>query len=146
MSIESQLREKLKKIESLFSGATTTGEREAAEAALDRVRSRLAAMEKEDPPIEMRFALPDPWSRQLFLALSRRYGLRPFRYPRQRRSSIMVRLPETFLNQVLWPECAEMERTLRAYLDEITQKVIREEVYGDTSEAPEVAKALSGDL
>lgn len=146
MSIESQLREKLRKIESLFAGATTTGEREAAGAALERVRKRLTTMEEEDPPIEMRFALPDPWSRHLFLALSRRYGLRPFRYPRQHRSSIMLRIPDKFLNQILWPEFRDMDRTLRAYLEEITQKVIREEVYGDTSEAPEVAKALSGEL
>ena len=36
MSIESQLREKLRKIEALFAGAGTEGERLAAEAALER--------------------------------------------------------------------------------------------------------------
>ena len=41
MSTESQLREKLRKIEALFAGAGTTGERLAAEAALERVRARL---------------------------------------------------------------------------------------------------------
>ncbi len=57
----------------------------------------------------------------------------------------MLRVPETFLDQVLWPEFKELDRTLRAYLDQITQQVIQEEVYGDTSEAPEVAiKALAG--
>ena len=35
MSTESQLREKLRKIEALFAGAGTAGERLAAEAALD---------------------------------------------------------------------------------------------------------------
>jgi hypothetical protein len=40
MSTESQLREKLRKIEALFAGAGTAGERLAAEAALDRVRVR----------------------------------------------------------------------------------------------------------
>jgi hypothetical protein len=40
MSIESQLREKLRKIEALFAGASTVGERLAAEAALERVRAR----------------------------------------------------------------------------------------------------------
>jgi hypothetical protein len=34
ISIESQLREKLRKIETLFAGASTAGERLAAEAAL----------------------------------------------------------------------------------------------------------------
>ena len=42
MSTESQLREKLRKIEALFAGAGTAGERLAAEAALERVRARLA--------------------------------------------------------------------------------------------------------
>jgi hypothetical protein len=42
MSTESQLREKLRKIEALFAGAGTTGERLAAEAALERVRARLS--------------------------------------------------------------------------------------------------------
>ena len=41
MSTESQLREKLRKIEALFAGAGTAGERLAAEAALERVRARL---------------------------------------------------------------------------------------------------------
>jgi hypothetical protein len=43
MSTESQLREKLRKIEALFAGAGTAGERLAAEAALERVRARLVA-------------------------------------------------------------------------------------------------------
>ena len=43
MSIESQLRDKLRKIETLFAGASTAGERLTAEAALERVRTRLAA-------------------------------------------------------------------------------------------------------
>src|ERR1700733_6622057 len=41
MATESQLREKLRKIEALFAGAGTEGERFAAEAALERVRERL---------------------------------------------------------------------------------------------------------
>jgi hypothetical protein len=44
MSIESQLREKLRKIEALFAGAGTAGERLAAEAALERVRARLGEL------------------------------------------------------------------------------------------------------
>jgi hypothetical protein len=91
MSIESQLREKLRKIEALFTGASTAGERLAAEAALERVRSRLAELGQRDPPIEMQFSVPDRWSRHLFLALCRRYGLAPYRYHRQRRNTIMVR-------------------------------------------------------
>jgi hypothetical protein len=77
MSIESQLREKLRKIEALFAGAGTTGERLAAEAALERVRARLTELGHKDSPVEMQFSMPDQWSRHLFLALCRRYGLSP---------------------------------------------------------------------
>ncbi|HSV22101.1 MAG TPA: hypothetical protein VLJ17_03635, partial [Xanthobacteraceae bacterium] len=85
MSIESQLREKLRKIEALFAGAGTAGERLAAEAALERVRARLAELGRRDPPVEIQFSMPDQWSRHLFLALCRRYGLKPYRLHRQRR-------------------------------------------------------------
>ena len=39
---EGQLRERLRKIEALFAGAATPGERLAAEAALARIKGRLA--------------------------------------------------------------------------------------------------------
>jgi hypothetical protein len=88
---EAALRDKLRKIETLFAGAATAGERAAAGSAADRIRARLQREEKREKPVEMRFSVPDPWSRHLFIALCRRYGLRPCRYPRMRRQSVMVR-------------------------------------------------------
>jgi hypothetical protein len=120
MSTESQLREKLRKIEALFAGAGTTGERLAAEAALERVRARLSELGRRDPPVEMQFSMPDQWSRHLFLALCRRYGLSPYRLHRQRRNTVMVRAPRGFVDQVLWPEFGELDRALQAYLHEVT--------------------------
>src|SRR3979490_1524974 len=141
MSTESQLREKLRKIEALFAGAGTTGERLAAEAALERVRERLAELGRQDPSIEMQFSMPVQWSRHLFLAF-RRYGMRPYRYYRQRGNTVMVRAPKRFLDQVLWPEFSELDQALQAYLHQVTLRVIREEVYADASEAQEVFEAL----
>ena len=138
MTPEQLLREKLRKIEALFAGAATQGERVAAGAAAERIRNRLglaAGMEKE---IEMKFSISDVWSRQLFVALCRRYGLRPFRYRRMHRQSIIIRAPKTFVEQVLWHEFEELSTALIAYLSEITEKVIREEVHGETGEADEV--------
>jgi hypothetical protein len=79
MSTESQLREKLRKIEALFARAGTAGERLVAEAALDRVRARLDELSRQDQSIEMQFSMPDQWLLH-FLALCRRYGMRPYRY------------------------------------------------------------------
>jgi len=142
MSTESQLRDKLRKIEALFAGAGTSGERLAAEAALERVRARLTELRRQDPPAELQISLSDQWSRRLFLALCRRYGLEPYRYHRQRRTTLMVRAPRRFFDQVLWPEFSELDRALQAYLHEVTLRVIREDVYADASEAREVPESL----
>ena len=138
MTPEEQLREKLRKIEALFAGAATAGERMAAGAAADRIRERLEQAASTEKEIEVKFSIPDIWSRQLFVALCRRYGLRPYRYPRMHRQSILVRAPKSFLEQVLWPEFEELNAALTAYLAEITEKVIREEVHGETGDADEV--------
>ena len=86
----------------------------------------------------MRFSLPDPWSRQLFIALARRYGLRPYRYRRQRRTTIMLTAPQSFLDQILWREFVQINEALTEYLADITEKIIRNEIYGETGEADEV--------
>ena len=144
VSTEQELREKLRKIAALFEGATSAGEREAAEAALNRVRAALSAAEKTEQSIEMSFRLPDPWKRRAFLALCRRYGLRPYRYPRQRYSTIQVRSPRSFINRTLWPEYLEISRALDEYLREATERIIREEVFADADEAEEQTQAGAG--
>jgi hypothetical protein len=118
MSIESQLREKLRKIDALFAGAGTARERLAAEAALERVRERLTELARQDSSIEMRFLMPDQWSRHLFLALWRRYGMKPYRYYRQRQvpfcrlleSRIWTYLPDTrFILRLEFEEILRMQ-------------------------------------
>ena len=72
----------LRKVEALFFGATTAGEREAAGAAAERLKAKLDEASRSDPLIEMKFTMPDQWSVRLFIALCRRYGFRPFRFAR----------------------------------------------------------------
>ena len=135
MTSESELRDKLRKIEALFAGAGTAGEKAAAGAAAERIKSRLKNAEKSEKSIETKFSIPDPWSRQLFSALCRRYGLKPFRYRRQHRQTIMVKAPTSFVEGVLWPEFKELDAALVAYLSDITDRLIREEVHKEASEA-----------
>ena len=137
MATEQQLREKLRKISALFEGAKTFGERQAAEAAIARVKQALAAINQIERPVEMQFRLPDQWQRRLFTALCRRYGLEPYRYMRQRRTTVMVRVPRSFVDTTLWPEYMEIKKALDEYLTEATERIIREEVYRDIGEAPE---------
>jgi hypothetical protein len=139
MTTEEKLREKLRKISALFEGAKTIGERQAAEAAIARIKEAFAATAQTEQPIEVRFTLPDRWQRRLFMALCRRYGLEPYRYMRQRYSTVMVRAPKSFVDATLLPEFVQIKAAPDEYLNEATELIIRQEVYRDTREAPERA-------
>lgn len=141
---EAQLRDRLRKIEALFAQAGTAGERDAAGAARERIRARLAELGRRDPAVELQFSLPDPWARRLFLALARRYGLQPYRYPRQRYSTVVMRAPRSFVEEVLMPEFRQSNEALQAYLTDVTLRVIREAVHADAEEAAEMPPALPG--
>ncbi|WP_257459291.1 hypothetical protein [Archangium lipolyticum] len=123
---EESLRRKLAAIEALFAGATTTGEREAAEAARERILARLKAATETQPAVEYKFSLADEWQRRLFVALLRRYGLEPYRYRGQRYTTVMVRVPKRFVDETLWPQYQQLAATLRGWLDEVAERVIRE--------------------
>ena len=144
MTEEQKLIEKLQRIEALFAGATTKGEKVAAANALERIRERLKDVQKLDPPVEYKFTLSDVWSKKLFLALLRRYGIQPYRYHRQKHTTIMARVPVSFVNDTLWPEFQELNQTLCSYLDEVTNRVITTGIYADSSEAEVRQELLSG--
>jgi hypothetical protein len=137
MTTEAELREKLRKVYALFEGATTAGEREAAAAAISRVRQALAAAQPRERPVEFKFSLPDLWQRRLFTALCRRHGLDPYRYKGQRYTTVMVRAPASLVEGVLWPEFREIKLLLDEFLNEATERFIREEVYGNDVEPQE---------
>lgn len=134
-SDEAVLRDKLRKIEALFAGAGTPGERAAAGAAAERIRAKLRDVGRRERSVETRFTVPDPWSRQLFIALCRRYGVTPFRYPRMRRQSLVIKAPRSFVDDTLWPEFTEIDSALKTYLAAVTDRVIREEVFNDPRDA-----------
>lgn len=152
---ERELIDKLKRIQALHRGATTEGERIAAERAYERVHHRLEQHRSQKPqakPVspspsagrqgsstaavsEFQFSLSDRFSRRLFTALARRHGLRPFRYKRQRSTTVMLRASPQFIDDVFWPEFEQLGDTLDRYLDQITDRVIAQAVHGDASEA-----------
>jgi hypothetical protein len=138
---EAKLIDKLVKIEALIAGAATTGERIAATEAKRKITERLATLSRKDPPVEYRFTLADTWSRRLFLALLRRYALTPYRYPGQRRTTVMVKVSRTFVTEVLWPQFEQISAVLRDYLDDVTARVVAQVIHDDCSDAPETGDA-----
>jgi hypothetical protein len=138
MTSEDRLREKLHKIEALYAGATTAGENPP------QVRPRNASGVSSRPPARRskpkssKFSIPDPWSRQLFIALCRGYGMKPFRYSRMHRQTVIVRAPASFVQMTLYPEFEELSHALTTHLDDITKRINREEVHEATQDAEEI--------
>jgi hypothetical protein len=137
---EEKLIHKLRLIESLFAGGATEGEKVAAEQAKDRILERLKQWGKTDPPVEYRFTMADMWSRKVFVALLRRYGIHPYRYSGQRYTTVMANVSRGFVNETLWPEFQEIFETLQNYLSDITDRVVHQVIHQDHSEAEIVEK------
>ena len=55
----------------------------------------------------------------------------------------MAAVPRRFLDETLWPEFLELNRELQAYMNDLTDRVIREGVDSDDSE-PEIREQLPG--
>lgn len=115
---------KLRKVEALRHRGATKGERAAAEAAHKALLERLERLREAAPPVEQKFTFADSWSRRLFMALCRHFGLEPYRYKGQRYTTVMLRAPEKFVDEELWPMFLEYSEILRDHLDEVTQQVI----------------------
>ena len=127
------LLERLRKVEALYAGATSPGERAAAAAAAARLTERLQQSESERE-VEWRFSLPDPWKRRLFMALCRKHKLEPYRYYRQRRVTLMVRASPALLECVVLPEFEQFSALLGSYLEDVTTRVLREVLKQDDVE------------
>jgi len=130
-----RLIEKLRKIEALHSGATTAGERHAAAHARDRVAERLATTSAPEPNKEYKFCLENTWSRKLLIAMLRRDGYRPYRYRRQRYTTVMVRLPAPAA-EALWAEYQALDHALCGHLDDLAERVIAATVSPEAADLP----------
>lgn len=133
---------KLRKVEALRDGAATDGEQQAADQAHQTLLRRLEELRDTESAVEYKFTFQDPWSHRLFLAVCRYYGLRPYRYKNQRHTTVMLRVPESFVDDTLWPMFEQYDDILQDYLREQTEKVI-ERVFDDDASGPDVVESLT---
>lgn len=93
----------------------------------ERALARLAEIRRSEQPEECQISISDPWAGSLLLALLHDWKLEPYRYARQRPTTVMVLVPPTFAREVLMPELdrltaiagERLKRTTRALLAEI---------------------------
>ena len=128
-----ELLEKIKRIEALIEGSKTEGEKNAAILAKSRVNKRLVEEEKMQVE-EYTLYTPGTWHKRLLLAICRKYGVRPYRYKRQKYTTVMVMANANFVNDVIWKEYLEYSGHLEKLVEEITDSIIKKIHQGDEEE------------
>lgn len=118
------LLDKIKKIEALIEGASTSGEKSAAISAKERILNKHPHLEIYKDPKEYSLRTRGEWDKKLLLAICRKYGIKPYRYKRQKYTTVMVNINEEFLNEVLWKEYTEYSNHLNKLIKEITDDLI----------------------
>ncbi|MFZ4098769.1 MAG: hypothetical protein ACOYKZ_00370 [Chlamydiia bacterium] len=133
------LSDKIAKIQALIDRAGSPGEREAALAALARVQRRVS-----DQPKEFSVHLPDMWSKQLFMAVCSKFGLRTYRYSRQKHTTAMVRVSQAVMDECLWPEYQRVHGMLQELQRDLVQGFISRFNQGEELQEDVIAGALTG--
>lgn len=118
------LLERIKKIEALIIGASTDGEKNAAVTAKERILEKYPALEIHKNPTEYRLSTSSEWNKKLLIAICRKYGVKPYRYHRQKYTTVMVNMNEAFLTKILWKEYEEYSKLLNKLVEEITNDLI----------------------
>ena len=146
MANDMEMREKLAKLEALFARGATEGERAAAGAARDRLQAKLASETDghDTPEVELQYSLPDVWSVRIFVALCRKHGIRPYRYPRQRRTTVMVRVQETGFEQTVAAEFRTLHEELTAYFNATVEHLIADAMKSDGNDETLEQRQLPG--
>jgi hypothetical protein len=146
MTGDNDIREKLAKLEALFARGATAGERAAAGAARDRLQARLSPDPgaAHEPETEIQYSLPDVWSVRIFVALCRKHGIHPYRYPRQRRTTVMVRVRPSSFERTVAEEFRTLHRELTVYFNETVEHLIADAMRSDGDDETLEQRQLPG--
>ncbi len=75
---------------------------------LEACRAELAAWRQREPDQEFRLKVATPTAQRVLLGWCYRYGVTPYRTPRQRQTMVCVRVPRGFMHEVMWPRVQAM--------------------------------------
>jgi len=113
------IADKIRKIEALIAGTRHDGERQAAEFAKQRLQEKITAQ-----PVEYTVRLHSRWEKKLFVAICKKYGFQTYRYARQKYTTAMIRVAESFMKSVLWPEYKKYADILLKLTEDISNDLI----------------------
>ena len=75
--------ERIKKVEALISWAKSDWEKNAAMAAKERIFKKYPELDIKNNIVEYTIKTQDSWHKKLFVAICRKYNIKPYRYYRQ---------------------------------------------------------------
>lgn len=123
--------ERIKKVEALIDWAKSVWEKNAAIAARERILKKYPELDIKNNIIEYTIKTQDFWHKKLFVAICRKYNIKPYRYYRQKYTTVTIKINEIFLNEVLWKEYLEYSKILEELVwwitDELINKIHEEE-------------------
>jgi hypothetical protein len=82
-------------------------------------------LDVRESEFEQAYSLQTPYSYSMFLALCRREGLRAYKRPRQRATTVCVKTTLS-KHDALWQRFCELSRQLDAQLGEVAHRFMRE--------------------
>ncbi|WP_306128073.1 hypothetical protein [Roseovarius sp. MMSF_3350] len=88
-------------------------------------------MDHAHPDIELQYSLPDVWSVRIFVALCRKHMVRPYRYPRQRRTPLIVRTRQISFGRTVATEFRALYRESTAYFEATVNHLIADAMKSD---------------
>ena len=118
--------DRMRTLEARILGLPASADLAAVHAGVERLRAQLAETRTREHDEVFTTSIPDPCARAVFLALCRRYGLKPHRHARQRRATVVVAAPPSFYEGVLWPEFQALSDVLYDSFLSLTTRALRE--------------------
>jgi hypothetical protein len=107
-------------------------------------RAELAGWREREPDHEFRMSVPTPTAQRVLVGWCHRYGLTPYRTPRQRQTTICVRVPRGFMNEVMWPRVEAMSDVIDDAATDAARRIV--ERWSGASLGPHEPGASQGEL
>jgi hypothetical protein len=95
-----------------------------ASVASNEIAARIQQLSRDSDMRVYQFKVQSDWEGLVVIALLRRYGLVPFRFKRQKRGTVMARVSERFMNDVLWPIHNQVVSALRDHFNQFVTAML----------------------
>jgi hypothetical protein len=94
-------------------------------AAAEIYQGRLREWRAREGDEESCFTVPEGVVQRVFVGLCQRYGLTPYRRPRQKRSTLCVRAPQGFVDALFWPQFAALAKLVDFTVVSSVERVVQ---------------------